>query len=97
MCILFVCDDLMEKLNDENLQTPFIVFLVETGCLLSVRKRAYWEAERRENFKLSSLLETKQGKGFKSLDKRPNTRDFSKLSTEPETSEDERVDDSLVI
>ncbi|XP_043283020.1 peptidyl-alpha-hydroxyglycine alpha-amidating lyase 1-like [Venturia canescens] len=67
------------------------------GCLLSVRKRAYWEAERRENFKLSSLLETKPGKGFKSLEKRPNTRDFSKLSTEPETSEDERVEDSLVI
>lgn len=54
-----------------------------------------WEAERRENFKLSSLLEGRRGKSFKILEKRPNPRDFSKLNTEPETSEDEHPENSL--
>ncbi|EFN75573.1 Peptidyl-alpha-hydroxyglycine alpha-amidating lyase 1 [Harpegnathos saltator] len=65
------------------------------GCLLTMRKRMRWEAERRENFKLSSLLENRRGRSFKFLEKRPNTRDFNKLSTEPETSEDERPENSL--
>jgi len=60
-----------------------------------MRKKMRWEAERRENFKLSSLLEGRRGRSFKFLDKRPNTRDFSKLNTEPETSEDERPENSL--
>ncbi|XP_031832415.2 peptidyl-alpha-hydroxyglycine alpha-amidating lyase 1 isoform X1 [Nomia melanderi] len=64
------------------------------GCLL-MRKRMRWEAERRENFKLSSLLEGRRGKGFKIFEKRPNPRDFSKLNTEPETSEDEHPENSL--
>ncbi|XP_070164966.1 peptidyl-alpha-hydroxyglycine alpha-amidating lyase 1 [Polyergus mexicanus] len=65
------------------------------GCLLTMRKRMRWEAERRENFKLSSLLESRRGRSFKFLEKRPNTRDFSKLNTEPETSEDEHPENSL--
>ncbi|XP_012217626.2 peptidyl-alpha-hydroxyglycine alpha-amidating lyase 1 [Linepithema humile] len=65
------------------------------GCLLTMRKRMRWEAERRENFKLSSLLENRRGRSFKFLEKRPNTRDFSKLNTEPETSEDERPENSI--
>ncbi|KAG7201103.1 hypothetical protein KM043_003899 [Ampulex compressa] len=65
------------------------------GCLLTMRKRMRWEAERRENFKLSGLLESRRGKGFKVFEKRPNTRDFSKLNTEPETSEDEHPENSL--
>ncbi|RLU25558.1 hypothetical protein DMN91_001714 [Ooceraea biroi] len=50
---------------------------------------------RRENFKLSSLLESRRGRSYKFLEKRPNTRDFSKLNTEPETSEDERPENNL--
>ncbi|XP_024871261.1 peptidyl-alpha-hydroxyglycine alpha-amidating lyase 1-like [Temnothorax curvispinosus] len=66
------------------------------GCLLTMRKRMRWEAERRENFKLTSLLENRRrGRSFKFLEKRPNPRDFSKLSTEPETSEDEHPENSL--
>lgn len=65
------------------------------GCLLTMRKRMRWEAERRENFKLTSLLESRRGRGFKFLEKRPNPRDFSKLNTEPETSEDEHPENSL--
>ncbi|XP_072752956.1 peptidyl-alpha-hydroxyglycine alpha-amidating lyase 1 isoform X2 [Anoplolepis gracilipes] len=65
------------------------------GCLLTMRKRMRWEADRRENFKLSSLLESQRGRSFKFLEKRPNTRDFSKLNTEPETSEDEHPENSL--
>lgn len=65
------------------------------GCLLTMRKRMRWEAERRENFKLSNLLENRRGRSFKFLEKRPNTRDFSKLNTEPETSEDENPENSL--
>ena len=68
-----------------------------TGCLLSVRRKSYWENDNRENFKLTSLLETRQGKNFKILEKRPNPKDFSKLSTEPETSEDDHIEDSLII
>ncbi|KYQ52011.1 Peptidyl-alpha-hydroxyglycine alpha-amidating lyase 1 [Trachymyrmex zeteki] len=62
---------------------------------LTTRKRMSWEAERRENFKLTSLLENRRGRSFKFLEKRPNPRDFSKLNTEPETSEDERPENSL--
>nr|XP_012147838.1 PREDICTED: peptidyl-alpha-hydroxyglycine alpha-amidating lyase 1-like [Megachile rotundata] len=65
------------------------------GCLLIMRKRMHWEAERRENFKLSGLLENRRGKSFKILQKRPNPRDFSKLNTEPETSEDEHPENSF--
>ncbi|KOC68396.1 Peptidyl-alpha-hydroxyglycine alpha-amidating lyase 1 [Habropoda laboriosa] len=65
------------------------------GCLLIMRKRMRWEAERRENFKLSNLLENRRGKSFKIMEKRPNPRDFSKLNTEPETSEDEYPENSL--
>ncbi|XP_076245170.1 peptidyl-alpha-hydroxyglycine alpha-amidating lyase 1 isoform X2 [Calliopsis andreniformis] len=65
------------------------------GCLLIMPKRMRWETERRENFKLSSLLEGRRGKSFKILEKRPNPRDFSKLNTEPETSEDEHPENSL--
>ncbi|KZC04171.1 Peptidyl-alpha-hydroxyglycine alpha-amidating lyase 1 [Dufourea novaeangliae] len=65
------------------------------GCLLIMRKRMRWEAERRENFKLSSLLEGRRGKSFKIFEKRPNPRDFSKLNTEPETSDDEHPENSL--
>jgi len=60
-----------------------------------MRKRMRWEADRRENFKLTSLLENRRSRSFKFLEKRPNPRDFSKLSTEPETSEDERPENSL--
>lgn len=60
-----------------------------------MRKRMHWEAERRENFKLSGLLENRRGKSFKILEKRPNPRDFSKLNTEPETSEDEHPENSF--
>ncbi|XP_078047552.1 uncharacterized protein LOC144475473 [Augochlora pura] len=66
------------------------------GCLLIMRKRMHWETERREIFKLSSLLEGRRGKGFKIFEKRPNPRDFSKLNTEPETSEDEHPENSLM-
>ncbi|XP_029037814.2 peptidyl-alpha-hydroxyglycine alpha-amidating lyase 1-like isoform X1 [Osmia bicornis bicornis] len=65
------------------------------GCLLIMRKRMHWEAERRGNFKLSGLLENRRGKSFKILEKRPNPRDFSKLNTEPETSEDEHPENSF--
>ncbi|XP_066599073.1 peptidyl-alpha-hydroxyglycine alpha-amidating lyase 1-like [Prorops nasuta] len=65
------------------------------GCLLTVRKRMRWEAERSENFKLSGLFEHRKGKGFKLFDRRPNTRDFSKLNTEPETSDEEHPENSL--
>ena len=55
-----------------------------------------WDVEKKENFKLSSLLENRTGRKFKFFEKRPNTRDFSKLNTEPETSEDEQhPEDSL--
>ncbi|XP_046481304.1 uncharacterized protein [Neodiprion pinetum] len=60
------------------------------GCLLTVRRDMRgWESERRENFKLSNFSENRKSKGRKFFDKRPNTRDFSKLNTEPETSDDE--------
>ncbi|XP_011640878.1 peptidyl-alpha-hydroxyglycine alpha-amidating lyase 1 [Pogonomyrmex barbatus] len=65
------------------------------GCLLTMRKRMRWEAERRENFKLTGLLEYRRGRNFKFLEKRPNPRDFNKLNTEPETSEDEHPENSL--
>ncbi|KAL0134562.1 hypothetical protein PUN28_001391 [Cardiocondyla obscurior] len=65
------------------------------GCLLNMRKKMRWEAERRENFKLTSLMESRRGRSFKFLEKRPNPRDFSKLNTEPETSEDEHPENSL--
>ncbi|XP_063995719.1 peptidyl-alpha-hydroxyglycine alpha-amidating lyase 1-like isoform X2 [Diachasmimorpha longicaudata] len=68
------------------------------GCLLSVRRKSYWESDRKENFKLSRVLESRQGKkGFRRFDKRPNPKDFSKLNTEPETSEDERGEEGLII
>ncbi|KAK1136057.1 hypothetical protein K0M31_000626 [Melipona bicolor] len=60
-----------------------------------MRKRMHWEAERRENFKLPNLLENRRGKSFKIVEKRPNPRDFSKLNTEPETSEDEYPENSF--
>ncbi|XP_051175061.1 peptidyl-alpha-hydroxyglycine alpha-amidating lyase 1-like isoform X2 [Leptopilina boulardi] len=66
------------------------------GCLLTSRRRTIWETERKDNFKLTSLLENKAGRKFKFFEKRPNTRDFSKLNTEPETSEDEHLEDKLV-
>lgn len=56
-----------------------------------MRKRMRWEAERRENFK----LEKRRSKGFTFFEKRPNKRDFSKLNTEPETSDEERPENSL--
>ncbi|CAG5093460.1 Similar to Pal1: Peptidyl-alpha-hydroxyglycine alpha-amidating lyase 1 (Drosophila melanogaster) [Cotesia congregata] len=67
------------------------------GCLLSVRKRGYWANDSKDNFKLSSLLNTRQNKNFRIFDKRPSTRDFSKLNTEPETTDDEHVEDNLII
>ncbi|CAL7946131.1 unnamed protein product [Xylocopa violacea] len=76
-------------LTDRDISNP------TGGCLLIMRKRMRWEAERRENFKLSSLLENRRGKSFKIMERRPNTRDFSKLNTEPETSEDEYPENSL--
>ncbi|XP_034940410.1 peptidyl-alpha-hydroxyglycine alpha-amidating lyase 2-like isoform X2 [Chelonus insularis] len=66
-------------------------------CKKRVRRRDYWMNERKDNFKLSSLFDTRQTKNFRLFDKRPNTRDFSKLSTEPETTDDEHVEDSLII
>ncbi|XP_033220274.1 peptidyl-alpha-hydroxyglycine alpha-amidating lyase 2-like [Belonocnema kinseyi] len=60
------------------------------GCLLTSRRRMEWDSEKKQNLKLSSLLENKTGRKFKFFDKRPNKRDFSKLNTEPETSEDEQ-------
>ncbi|XP_076667852.1 peptidyl-alpha-hydroxyglycine alpha-amidating lyase 1 isoform X2 [Andrena cerasifolii] len=77
-------------LTDSNTNNPST-----GGCLLIMRKRMRWEAERRENFKLSSLLDGRRSKSFKILEKRPNPRDFSKLNTEPETSEDEHPENSL--
>lgn len=65
------------------------------GCLLSIRRKGYWPSESNDNFTLSSLLG--QGKNFRNFDKRPNTRDFSKLNTEPQSSEDEHMEDSLII
>ncbi|XP_017889161.1 peptidyl-alpha-hydroxyglycine alpha-amidating lyase 1-like isoform X2 [Ceratina calcarata] len=76
-------------LTDNDINNP------SGGCLLIMRKRMRWEAERRENFKLSSLLEKRRGKSFKISEKRPNPRDFSKLNTEPETSEDEYPGNSI--
>ncbi|XP_076751262.1 peptidyl-alpha-hydroxyglycine alpha-amidating lyase 2 isoform X2 [Xylocopa sonorina] len=76
-------------LTDSDISNP------TGGCLLIMRKRMRWEAERRENFKLSSLLENRRGKSFKIMERRPNPRDFSKLNTEPETSEDEYPENSL--
>lgn len=56
----------------------------------------HWQAERRENMRFTSLLERRRGKGFKFFEKRPNKRDFSKLNTEPETSDDdERNENNL--
>ncbi|XP_001606565.2 peptidyl-alpha-hydroxyglycine alpha-amidating lyase 1 isoform X2 [Nasonia vitripennis] len=64
------------------------------GCLFPPHKRrTEWNSERKDNFKLSSLLETR--KRFNFFEGRPNTRDFSKLNTEPETSEDENTESSL--
>ncbi|XP_050584556.1 peptidyl-alpha-hydroxyglycine alpha-amidating lyase 1-like isoform X3 [Bombus affinis] len=65
------------------------------GCWLIMRKRMRWEAERRENYKLPNLLENRRSKSFKTTEKRPNPRDFNKLNTEPETSEDEYPDNSI--
>ncbi|XP_057342205.1 peptidyl-alpha-hydroxyglycine alpha-amidating lyase 1-like [Microplitis mediator] len=67
------------------------------GCLLSARKRGYWANDSKDNFKLSSLLNARQNKNFRIFDKRPSTRDFSKLNTEPESTDDEHVEDSLII
>ncbi|KAL2742541.1 peptidyl-alpha-hydroxyglycine alpha-amidating lyase 1-like isoform X1 [Vespula maculifrons] len=72
-----------------------IVKCQKRGCLLMMRKKMHWQAERRENFKLSNLLEKRRGKGFKFFEKRPNKRDFSKLNTEPETSDDERPENNI--
>lgn len=60
-----------------------------------MRRKMHWDAERRENFKLSKFLEKRKGRRFKFLDKRPNTRDFSKVNTEPETSDDEHPENHL--
>ncbi|KAK9308172.1 hypothetical protein QLX08_001670 [Tetragonisca angustula] len=76
-------------LTDSDMNNP------TGGCLLIMRKRMHWEAERRENFKLPNLLENRRGKSFKIVEKRPNPRDFSKLNTEPETSEDEYPENSF--
>ncbi|XP_031773559.1 peptidyl-alpha-hydroxyglycine alpha-amidating lyase 1 isoform X2 [Apis florea] len=65
------------------------------GCLLIMHKRMRWESDKRENFRLSNLLENRRCKNFKIMEKRPNPRDFSKLNTEPETSEDEYPENSF--
>ncbi|XP_016919183.1 peptidyl-alpha-hydroxyglycine alpha-amidating lyase 1 isoform X1 [Apis cerana] len=65
------------------------------GCLLIMHKRMHWESDKRENFRLSNLLENRRCKNFKIMEKRPNPRDFSKLNTEPETSEDEYPENSF--
>lgn len=54
-----------------------------------------WESDKRENFRLSNLLENRRCKNFKIMEKRPNPRDFSKLNTEPEPSEDEYPENSF--
>lgn len=72
-------------------------FFFRTGCSLTAQRRGYWSNERDDNFKLSNLLSPRQSKHFRIFDKRPNTREFSKLNTEPETSDDEYLEDSLII
>lgn len=56
------------------------------------RRRTDWSDERSDNFKLSTLLESRRR--FKIFENRPNTRDFRKVNTEPETSDDENLEDS---
>lgn len=60
-----------------------------------MHKRMHWESDKQENFRLSNLLENRRCKNFKIMEKRPNPRDFSKLNTEPETSEDEYPENSF--
>ncbi|XP_014205256.1 peptidyl-alpha-hydroxyglycine alpha-amidating lyase 1 [Copidosoma floridanum] len=74
----------------------FIVFCIllaalvaryqKRGCIFPPRKRrTEWNADKKNNFKLSSLF----------FEGRPNSREFSKLNTEPETSDDENTESSL--
>ncbi|XP_011496884.1 PREDICTED: peptidyl-alpha-hydroxyglycine alpha-amidating lyase 1 [Ceratosolen solmsi marchali] len=63
------------------------------GCFFPIyTRRANWDVEK-DNFKLKNLLEP--SKRLKFFEGRPNTRDFSKLNTEPETSDDEILQNSL--
>ncbi|KAJ8670304.1 hypothetical protein QAD02_001563 [Eretmocerus hayati] len=57
------------------------------------RRRSEWNADRRDNFKLSDLLESRRK--FKLSGGRPNSREFSKLSTEPESTDDENDECSM--
>ncbi|XP_058797176.1 peptidyl-alpha-hydroxyglycine alpha-amidating lyase 1 isoform X2 [Phymastichus coffea] len=65
---------------------------VELSCLLPPYKRTEWNDDQNDNFKLLSLLGNR--KKFTMFENRPNTRDFSKVNTEPETSEDETLDNA---
>ncbi|XP_012282254.1 peptidyl-alpha-hydroxyglycine alpha-amidating lyase 1 isoform X2 [Orussus abietinus] len=65
------------------------------GCLLTVHRRMFQSPKKRENFKLSSLLDSRTKKNYKFLDNRPNTKQFKKLNTDPESSEDENHENNL--
>lgn len=71
------------------------MFKAFSGCLITPRKRMDWDTDRNENFKLSSLLGNRVNRKFRFFEKRPNTRDFNKLGTEPETSDDENCENHL--
>lgn len=51
------------------------------------KRRSNYEDDKKENFKLSNFLDKR--KRFNNFVRRPNTKEFSKVNTEPETSEDE--------
>ncbi|XP_014228515.1 peptidyl-alpha-hydroxyglycine alpha-amidating lyase 1-like [Trichogramma pretiosum] len=58
------------------------------GCLYPCCKnRSNYDSGRNDAIKLSSFLEARRRFNF--FEKRPNTRDFSKVNTEPETSDEE--------
>ncbi|CAB0037623.1 unnamed protein product [Trichogramma brassicae] len=64
------------------------VYKFNQGCLYPCCKnRSNYDSGRNDAIKLSSFLEARRRFNF--FEKRPNTRDFSKVNTEPETSDEE--------
>ncbi|KYN08474.1 PREDICTED: peptidyl-alpha-hydroxyglycine alpha-amidating lyase 1-like [Cyphomyrmex costatus] len=97
-------NDILEFMLDAVIVIVFsiIMFIMILTTVKMHRRRVYFArkrknewSDRQETFQLSSLLESSHSGSSKS-EKRPNSRDFSKLNTEPETSEDEHPENSLV-
>ena len=78
------------------IQEQIFIFKDFSGYLLTSQKRMDWDTERNDNFKLSSLLGKQINHKFRFFEKRPNTRDFNKLSNEPETSDEENCERNII-